>query len=324
MRRREFIKVIGGAVAWPVGAWAQPETPVIGYLHNGTPVRTLAFRQGLADAGYVPGQNVAIEFRWSNHRTWLLPQLAADLVERKVAVIVTTGSPQAALAAKSATSTIPIVFALADDPVRYGLVASFSRPGGNITGLTSLTGELTGKRLDLLLELVPEASTIAYLSGPSDAPIFENRKSDILAAGRMLGRKILLLEVRGRDFEAAFRTLVQQRADALIVGSFRFFLNPETRDAILRLATRHKIATIYPNRSYTDHGGLMSYDTDHAVALRVVGSQYVGRILKGAKPADLPVMGPTKFELVINLKTAKALGLTFPPSLFATANEVIR
>lgn len=227
---------------------------MIGYLHHGTPARTLAFRQGLADAGYVPGQNIAIEFRWSNYRPWLLPRLAADLVERKVAVIVTTGSPYAALAAKAATSTIPIVFVLVDDPVRYGVVTSLSRPGGNITGLTSLTGELTGKQLDFLLELVPKASTIAYLSGPSNSTIFEQRKSDIIAAGRALGRKILFLEVRGRDFEAAFATLVQQRADALIVGAFGFFVNPENRDEILRLAARHKITTMYSHRSYPGTG----------------------------------------------------------------------
>jgi ABC-type uncharacterized transport system substrate-binding protein len=324
MRRREFIKAVGGAVVWPLGARAQqPEMPVIGYLHHGSPGRTLAFRQGLADAGYVPGQNVAIEFRWSDYRPSLLPRLAADLVEHKAAVIVTTGSPNAALAAKAATTTIPIVFALADDPMRYGLVTSFSRPGGNITGLTLLTSELAGKQLEFLLELVPQARTIAYLSGPSDAPIFEDRKSDILAAGRALGREILLLEVRDLDFVAAFKTLVEKRADALIVGSFRSFLSPGNRNEILRLATRHKVTTMYPNRLFTDRGGLMSYDADSEAAARLMGSQYVGRILKGAKPADLPVMAPTKFKLVINLKTVKALGLVVPPTLFAAANEVI-
>jgi ABC-type uncharacterized transport system substrate-binding protein len=324
MRRREFIKGVGGAVVWPLGARAQqPGMPVIGYLHHGPPARTLAFRQGLADAGYIPGQNVAIEFRWSDYRRSLLPRLAADLVEHKVALIVTTGSPAAALAAKAATATIPIVFALADEPVQYGLVASFSRPGGNITGLTLLTSELAGKQLEFLLELVPQARTIGYLSGPADAAIFEDRKADILAAGRAMGREILFLEVRDLDFVAAFETLVHQRADALIVGSFRSFLSPGNRNEILRLAARHKVTTMYPNRSYTDRGGLMSYDADSDAAARLMGSQYVGRILKGAKPADLPVMTPTHFKLVINLKAVKALGLTIPPTLFAAANEVI-
>jgi ABC-type uncharacterized transport system substrate-binding protein len=241
-----------------------------------------------------------------------------------VDVIVTTGSPYATLAAKAATSTIPIVFAVAEDPVQYGLVTSLSRPGGTVTGMTFLSAELAGKQLNLLLELMPQAITIAYLSGPSNSPIFEDRKGEILAAGRALGRKIIILEVRRFDFEAAFATLVQQGADALIVGSFSFFLNPShNRDKILGLAATHKITAMYPNRIYAIHGGLMSYDSDSLAVVRQLGSHYVGQILKGAKPGDLPVMQPTKFELVINLKTAKALGLEVPDKLLALADEVI-
>jgi putative tryptophan/tyrosine transport system substrate-binding protein len=328
--RREFIFTLGGAAAaWPLAARGQqPAMPVIGFLGLGSsnPNSTFedAFRQGLAQAGYIPGQNVAIEFRWANNQPSVLPELAANLVDRKVAVIVTTGSPYATLAAKAASSTIPIVFALADDPVRYGLVTSLSRPGGTVTGMTFLAAELEGKRLNLLLGLIPQGTTIAYLSGPSSSPIFEDRKSAMLAAGRALGREIVVLEVRRFDFEAAFATLVEQGADALIVGSFSSFLNPpRNRDKILELAARHKITAMYPNRQYAVHGGLMSYDSDSVAAVRQLGSHYVGPILKGAKPGDLPVMQPTKFELVINLKTAKALGLQIPDKLLALADEVI-
>ena len=330
MRRRDFVVLFGGAaVGWPLTARAQQAAmPVIGFLGLGSSVPTsafeAAFRQGLAEAGYVPGQNVAIEFRWANYQHSRLPQLAADLVDRKVAVIVTTGSPYAALAAKAATSTIPIVFAVSEDPVQYGLVTSLSRPGGTVTGMTSLTAELAGKQLNLLLELIPQATTIAYLSAPSSSPIFEDRKSDMLAAGRALGREIIVLEVRRLDFDAAFATLVQQRADALIVGAFSVFLNPSrNRDKILELAARHKITAMYPSRVYAVQGGLMSYDSDFVAVVRQLGSHYVGQILKGAKPGDLPVIRPTKFELIINLKTAKALGLTVPDKLLALADEVI-
>jgi putative ABC transport system substrate-binding protein len=329
MRRREFITLIGGAAAWPVAASAQqPAKPVIGFLNLGSPDPNSAFsaalRKGLAEAGYVIGQNVTIESRWANNQPWVLPRLAAELVDRKVDVIVTTGSPYATRAAKAATSTIPIVFAVAEDPVQCGLVTRLSRPGGTVTGMTFLSAELVGKQLNLLLELMPQAITLAYLSGPSNSPIFEDRKGEILAAGRSLGRKIIILEVRRFDFEAAFATLVQQGADALIVGSFSFFLNPShNRDKILGLAATHKITAMYPNRIYAIHGGLMSYDSDSLAVVRQLGSHYVGQILKGAKPVDLPVMQPTKFELVINLKTAKALGLEIPDRLLALADEVI-
>src|SRR5215470_18035934 len=264
LRRRKFIAALGGAAVWPLVARAQqPRMPVIGFLGLGSPNPSspfpVAFREGLAEAGYVPGQNVAIESRWATNQTSLLPQLAAELVDRKVAVIVTIGSRYAALAAKATTSTIPIAFATTDDPVQYGLVTSLSRPGGNVTGVTYLTAELASKRLNLLLELT-QATTIAFLSGPSSNFIFEDRKNDMLAAGRALGRQVIVLEVRGLDFEAAFATLVEQRAGALIVGDFAFFFSPGNRDKILELAARHKIPTMYPSRQFADNGGLMSYD----------------------------------------------------------------
>jgi putative ABC transport system substrate-binding protein len=330
MRRRDIVALLGGgAAAWPLTARTQqPGIPVIGFLDLGSSDPSsafgAAFRQGLADAGYLAGQNVTIEYRSANNQVRLLPRLAADLVERKVAVIVATGSPYAALAAKEATSAIPIVFAIADDPVRYGLVTSLGRPGGSVTGMTFLSAELAGKRLNLLLELIPQATTIAYLSGPSDSPIFEDRKDDMLAAGRALGRKIIVAEVRRFDFEAAFATVVEQRADALIIGDFTVFLNPGNRDQILELAARHKIPAMYPNRVYAVHGGLMSYNHSGSVAaIRQLGSHYVGRILKGANPADVPVMQPTKFELIVNLKTAKVLDLQIPDKLLALADKVI-
>jgi ABC-type uncharacterized transport system substrate-binding protein len=240
IRRREFVILLGGSAAagWPLAARGQQTAmPVVGFLGLGlsdpSSAFEAAFRQGLADAGYVPGKNVTIEYRWANNQVELLPRLAADLVERKVAVIVATGSQYAALAAKGATSMIPIVFAIADDPVRYGLVTSLGRPGGTVTGMTFLTAELAGKQLNLLLELIPKANAIAYLSGPSASPIFEDRKGDMLAAGRALGREIIVLEVHPFDFEAAFVPLVERRADALIVGSFTIFNNPRNRDKIL-------------------------------------------------------------------------------------------
>jgi len=329
MIRREFIMLLGSAaVAWPLAARAQPpRMPVIGFLSVASPApdlpRRVAFLQGLAEAGYVPGKNVAIESRRANQAS-LLPQVAAELVARQVDVIVVTGSPYAALAAKAATSTIPIVFAIADDPVKHGLVASLSRPGGNVTGVNVLSSEIAGKRLELLRELVPQATTVGYLPGASETPVFEDmRRSDMLAAGRALGREIIVLEVRRLDFEAAFATLVEQRAGALIVGGFTLFNDDASnRDKILELAARHKIPAIYPDREHVVNGGLMSYDTDQIATVRVFGN-YAGRILKGAKPADLPVQRPTKFEFVINLKTAKALGLSIPRILLVAATELI-
>jgi len=329
VRRRELITLFGGALAgWPMVARAQQSrTPVIGFLSLGSPDPSsrfgAGFRAGLAEAGFVPGHDVTFESRWANNQAWRLPQLAADLVDRHVDVIVAVGSPYTALAAKTASSTIPIVFGIADDPVQYGLVASLNRPGGTLTGMTFLGGELAAKRLNLLLELVPQAATIGCLSGPAISPIFEQRKNEILAAGRALGRKIALVEVRYSNFETAFGALVEEGADALIVGSFTLFRSPQNCSAILELAARHRIAAMYPARQFTDRGGLMSYDSDTLGVGRRLGSHYVGRILKGTKPADLPVQGPDKFDLIINLKAANDLHLVIPRTLLAGATELI-
>jgi len=315
--------LLGGAVAsWPLAAPAQQTgTPVIGVLGLGPRPNSVfvdGFRQGLAEAGYVPGQNVSIEFRWADNPL-SLPRHAAELVDRKVDVIVTTGSPYAAVAAKHATLTIPIVFGLSEDPRKYGLVTSLSRPGGNVTGITFLTSELVGKWLNLLLDLIPQPSTIAYLSFP-DAPVAEDHKRDMLAAGRALGREIIVSEVRRFDFGATFTTLVEQRADALVVGSFTVFA--QNRKKIVELAARDQVPAIYPSAQYVIDGGLMSYGTGSS-GVRELARNYVGQILKGTKPADLPVQRPSKFEFVINLKTATAMGLTIPRTLFATATEWI-
>jgi putative ABC transport system substrate-binding protein len=265
---------------------------------------------------------LAIEFRAANFQSSILSRLAADLVARGAAVIVTRGSPSAAVAAKAATSTIPIVFMLDEDPIEYGLVASFNRPGGNVTGVTFLTAELMPKRLNLLLEF-PQATTVGYLCPSADAPIVQARISDMLAAGRALGREIIVLEVRRLDFEAAFATLIEQRVGALIVGNYTSFgAVPSNRDKILELAARHKVPTMYTGRGYSVNGGLMSYGINFTEQFRNAGL-YIGRVLNGEKPADMPVLQPTKFELAINLKTAKALGLTIPPNLLALADEVI-
>jgi putative ABC transport system substrate-binding protein len=329
LRRREVIKLLGGAAAaWPLMVRAQqPVTPVIGFLGLSPPgpksPLVAALLEGVADAGYVAGQNVAIEFRWANFQPPLLPGLAAELVGRQVAVIVTQGSPYAALAAKAATSTIPIVFEISEDPVKYGLVASLNRPGGNVTGMTSLATDLAAKRLDLLLKLVPQVTKVGYLSGASESPVFEAARSSMLAAGRALGREIIVLEVRQLDFEAAFATAVEQGAGALMVGNYTLFGDRRNRDKILALTAHHKIPAMYPNRGYVNNGGLMSYGTDFQTAFRQVGAHYVGRILNGAKPSDLPVQQPTKFDLVINLKTAEALDLAVPRILLAAANDLI-
>jgi putative tryptophan/tyrosine transport system substrate-binding protein len=267
---------------------------------------------------------VAIEFRGANFQASILPRLAADLVAREVAVIVTVGAAGVAVAAKTATARTPIVFMLDEDPLEYDLVASYNRPGGNVTGVTFFTAELMGKRLNLLLLLVPQATTVSYLCPASGAPSVQARISDMLAAGRALGREIIVLRVRCLDFEAAFATLVEQRVGALIVGNYTIFAAVQSnRDKILELAARHKVPTIYTDRRYSGNGGLMSYGVSITEQGRNAGL-YTGRILKGEKPADLPVMQPTKFELVINLKTAKALGLTIPESLLATADELIQ
>jgi len=335
VRRRQFITLLGGVAVWPLAARAQqPTMPVIGYLSlaSNAPSPTGlyenglydgGFLQGLSQAGYVPGRNLAIEFRGANFQGSILPRLAADLVARKVAVIVTIGSPYAAVAAKAATSTIPIVFMLNEDPMEYGLVASFNRPGGNVTGVTFLTAELVGKRLNLLLELVPQATAVGYLCPGSGSAYVEARKGDIIAAARPLGREIIVLEVQRVDFEATFAAAVEQRVGALIVGNYTVFVaSLSNRNKILELAARHKLPAMYEDRRYSGNGGLMSYGARITEQARNAGL-YTGRILKGEKPADMPVMQPIKFELVINLKSAKALGLTVPPTLLALADEVI-
>jgi putative tryptophan/tyrosine transport system substrate-binding protein len=328
MRRREFIMLFGGAVAWPLTARAQqPAMPIIGYLsvHSAAENRRsiIEFRRGLSEAGYGEGRNVAIEYRWAVGQFPRLPELAADLVRRRVAVIVTPGSLGETLAAKAATTTIPIVFAAGGDPVKYGLVASLNRPGGNLTGVSFLTTEIVGKRLSILGELVPQATTIAFLAGGRRALTFEDQTSDVLAAASSHGRQLTVLEVRGADeFDAAFSTLIESRAGALVVGAFPLFFDQRNRDTILKLAAHHKIPAIYPSRLFADAGGLISYGPGAGV-FRQLAVDYVAPILKGAKPADLPVQQATNFALTINLKTAKALGLEIPAMLLAIADDVI-
>jgi putative ABC transport system substrate-binding protein len=322
MRRRDFITLLGGAAAgWPLAVRAQQPMPLVGFLSLGNPPNSLAFRQGLAEAGFVEGKNVRFEFR-SASNNGRLPAAAVELINDRPAVIVATGSPVAVLAAKAATSTVPIVFATNLDPLKYGFVTSLSRPGGNMTGISLLSSELVGKRLNLLLELAPQATKFAYLSGPAGAPIFEDLRSRTVAAGRALGREIVVLEIRrDLDLEPAFATLVEQGAGALIVGDFTSL--GSVSDRIIALAARHKVPTMYPSRFYAAAGGLMSYSADLVDINRQLGAQYVGRILKGAKPSDLPVQQPTKFKLVINLNTAKVIGLEVPPQLLAISDEVI-
>ena len=325
MRRRELIVLFGGAMAaWPFAACAQQKaTPVIGYLGTGSPgpnaPQLAAFRQGLSETGYVEGQNVAIEYRWAAGFFDRLPTLAAELVDRKVDVIA-AGSPPAALAAKRATSTIPIVFNTGDDPVATGLVASLARPSGNLTGVSMLLTELVPKRLQLLLEMVPQARVIALLVNPN-GPEAEPTIRDGETAARAKGVQLLIVKAgTEREIDAAFTSLVQLHADALLVGNDPFFNSQ--REQLVALAARHAVPVIYFFREFAAAGGLISYGPRLPDFFRQVGV-YVGRILKGAKPADLPVQQPVKFELVINLKTAKALGLTVPQSLLQRADEVI-
>jgi putative tryptophan/tyrosine transport system substrate-binding protein len=325
IKRRDFITLLGGAVAWPLAAGAQqPSIPVVGYVHPDSPqsVASLlaAFREGLNETGYVEGQNVAIEYRWAQNDLSQIPELVADLVRRRVAVIATPGSSAAALAAKAATTTIPIVFSLGLDPVQLGLVASLSRPGGNITGVNSMSNELVAKRLGLLRELLPTAARFAVLVNPKN-PTTESLKKDVEAAVAAIGPQIEFFTAStGAEIEAAFASLVQRRADALLVHPDNLFIN--RRVQLTTLAARHAVPAIYPLRADAEAGGLMSYGTELADAHRQAGV-YTGRILKGAKPADLPVVQPTKFEFVINLQTARAIGLTVPPTLLARADEVI-
>jgi putative tryptophan/tyrosine transport system substrate-binding protein len=323
--RREFIAGLTGAAAWPLAARAQQSAmPVVGLLDLfGLPTTNPAlatFRQGLAAAGFIEGQTVAIEYRSANNQEARLAPLAAELVRRQVAVIVAL-DPRSISAAKAATSTIPIVFGAGGDPIKWGLVTNLSRPDRNMTGVTALGSELSGKQLSLLCDMAPSATTVAYLSD-SRILLSEELTSDMLAAARALGRQLIILEARNKlDIEAAFATLVKQGAGALVVAPYDFFVS--LRKEIIELAARHKIPTMYPLRVFAASGGLVSYNADPVPLLRQIGSLYVAQILRGAKPADLPVQQPTKFDLVINLKTAGALGLTVPPNLLAIADEVI-
>ena len=326
MRRREFIALLSGAAAaWPLTARAQqPATPVVGFLHvaanNAFPLFVAAFHEGLKERGYVEGQNVTIEYRWAEGQFARLPGLAADLVQRQVAVIATFGGAASALAAKAATTTIPIVFNVGGDPVKLGLVASLNWPGGNATGVNQFLDELSGKRLALLHDLAPTASVIALLVNPAGPNAATNLSETEAAAGK-LGLRIARLNASDEgSINAAFASMPHTGATALLVGADVYFNS--RRDQIVALASRAAIPALYEERDFAVAGGLISYGTN----LRDVYHQqgvYVGRVLKGEKPVDLPVIQPTKFYLVLNLKTAKALGLTIPPTLLATADEVI-
>jgi putative ABC transport system substrate-binding protein len=326
MGRREFVALLGGAVAaWPLGARAQhPAIPVIGFLSGQSPdtlePMVTAFRRGLNQAGYVEGDNLSIEYRWAEGRPEHLPALAADLVQRRVAVITTSGGLTPAIAAKAATSTIPIVFMSNDDPRKHGLVAQLNRPGGNATGVSWFSAELGSKRLALLREMVPAAATFALLFNPNNAET-TRQPAELQEAARSLGVGLVILYATVADeIDAAFAAIARERVDALIIAGDSFLLN--RRKQITALAARHAVPTIYVNREMAGADGLVSYGNSLADAYRRAGL-HTARILKGENPAELPVDQAIKFELVVNLKTARTLGLTVPPSLLATADEVI-
>ena len=325
IRRRELIAALGGAaLGWPLATRAQqPTMPVIGFLNSASPVTfahvVSGFRRGLAEAGYVEHRNVGIDYRWAEGQVDRLPALASELVRAQVAVIC-AGSPPAALAAKAATTTIPIVFTSGDDPVRLGLVMSYSRPGGNLTGVALLIDVLSGKRLGLLREIVPDAALIAVLLNPT-WPTFDTQLNDVQEAARAVGQQIHVLRAdTEHEIDAAFDKAKELRANAMMVGPSTFFT--VRRNQIVELAARDALPTIYGQRDYWTAGGLMSYATDLTDAYRQAGV-YSGKILHGAQPTELPVVQSAKFELLINLKVAKSLGLTFPPGLVAIADEVI-
>jgi putative tryptophan/tyrosine transport system substrate-binding protein len=326
MKRRDFITLAGGAAAWPFAARAQqPAMPVIGFLNGGSAWEsakwTTAFLQGLGATGYVEGRNVLIEYRWAEGHYDRLPTLAADLVRRRVSVIAAVGGPPQALAAKAATAAIPIVFQVGADPVQMGLVSSLSRPGGALTGVTSLNLEVGPKRLELMRAMMPTATSMALLINPTNATNAEAETTVLRTAAGALGLQLNVLHASAeRDLDGIFATLVQQRASGLVIGPDPF-LQSRT-EQIAALAVQHAVPTITPYREFAVAGGLVSYGGDIAESWRTAGA-YTGRVLKGERPADLPVQQVTKIDFVINLKTAKALGLTVPPNLLATADEVI-
>ena len=325
MRRREFITLLGGAAAWPFAARAQQtRMPVIGFLSSrasgDAPELLAAFLQGLKDAGFVEGQNVAIEYRFAGNQNERLPELAAELVHRQVTVMAAPTTP-AALAAKAATAAIPIVVATAGDPVRLGLVASLNRPGGNVTGVALLFVEVAAKRLELLHELIPTAAIIGLLVNPANPPIAEANASAVLSAAHTLGLQLHVLKASAeRDFDGVFANVIQLRAGGLVIGGDPFFTGRQ--EQLAALAARHAMPTVYENREFVAAGGLMSYGGNLIDAYRQCAT-YAARILKGEKPADLPVQQSTKVELFLNLKTAKKLGLTIPITLLGRADEVI-
>jgi len=326
MRRRDFITLLGGAAAeWPLAARAQQTMPVVGFLNitspDGYAERLRGFRQGLKDTGHVEGENVAIEYRWAEDQPDRLPSLATELVRRQVAVIATLGTTNSALAAKAATTTIPIVFAVGEDPVRLGLVVSLARPAGNLTGINFFNSELTAKRLELLHELVPTATRVAVLINPTEAANAETTVRDVQSAAHAIGLQIQVHNAStSREIEAVFATFGHARPDALFVVGDALFNS--RRVQLVHLATRYGIPATFGSRVYPEVGGLMSYGTNIMDAFRQAGV-YTGRILKGAKPAELPVVQSTKFELIINHPTARMLGITVPDKLLARADEVI-
>jgi len=325
LKRREFITLLGGAATWPLAARAEQVIPTIGFLHPGSPAAVerfvAAFRHGLSEAGYVEGQNVAIESRWAEDRADRLPELAADLVRHRVDVIATPGNVGSTLAAKAATAAIPIVFGVPDDPVKFGVVASLAHPGGNATGITYFVNEIVAKRLGLLHELVPAAQRVAVLVNPRDRANAEATEKEIAAAAQTLGLQTQVVKAAtGDEIDAVFAALARERPDVLFVAPGAFFNSRRVQLAIL--AAHHAIPAAYSVRDYVEAGGLMSYGPSILWVFRQVGI-YTARILKGQKPADLPVLQPTKLELALNLRTANALGLTIPPGVLAIADEVI-